>query len=262
MKQKTGYKSIPLSFNRLAVIASASVTKEKNAIHSITEVDITVPRRLIKEYSTRTGVKLSFTSYIVKCMAQTMVDHPLLNSFIKGRKQIILEDVTVTVLIERELNGEKVPEPFAIKNAQLKTCSQITTEIRAAREHSGEKLGNLSNMTWIRLIPGFLLKFFVRLADSNINLAKKYGKVAVTAIGMFDKERIWFIPHGTATVLLTVGGMYQKTEVNGDTVVENEYLCLTASFDHNIVDGAPAARFMKQLTDTIKAGELIIFPGV
>lgn len=41
------YKKIPLGFNRLAVIASASISKEKNTIHCITEADINEPRRLI-----------------------------------------------------------------------------------------------------------------------------------------------------------------------------------------------------------------------
>ena len=49
-KTKKGYKRLPLSSYRQAVIASASVTKEKNAIHSFTEVDITEPRHLIKEH--------------------------------------------------------------------------------------------------------------------------------------------------------------------------------------------------------------------
>jgi pyruvate/2-oxoglutarate dehydrogenase complex dihydrolipoamide acyltransferase (E2) component len=59
-------------------------------------------------------------------------------------------------------------------------------------------------------------------------------------------------------VFITVGGINQKIEHTGDNSIEKEYLCLTASFDHNIVDGAPAARFMKQFTETIKNGKLII----
>jgi pyruvate/2-oxoglutarate dehydrogenase complex dihydrolipoamide acyltransferase (E2) component len=89
-------------------------------------------------------------------------------------------------------------------------------------------------------------------------MAKRYGKVAVTAVGMFNKDSIWFIPHGSATVLITVGGINQKAEYIDNNYVEKEYLCLTASFDHNIVDGAPAARFMKQFTETLKSGKLII----
>jgi len=257
MKTKNGFKSIPLSSYRHAVIASASVTKEKNAIHSLTEVDITKPRQLMKEYFERTGEKLSLTAYIVTCLAQVIKQHPQLNSFIKGRKIIILDDVTISVLIEREMAGEKVPEPLAIKGAQEKSFRQIHDEIREAKNQQSDRFGSLSGSPWIRLIPNFLLKTFIRIADKNIRMAKTYGKVAVTAVGMFSKEAVWFIPHGSATVLITVGSISQKVIEFEGHYVSREHLCLTVSFDHNIVDGAPASRFMNQLVDTIKSGSLL-----
>jgi pyruvate/2-oxoglutarate dehydrogenase complex dihydrolipoamide acyltransferase (E2) component len=257
MKEPRGYKVIPLSFNRKAVIASATVTKEKNAIHCITEVDITEPRRLISEHFTQTSEKLSFTAYLVTCLVHVVKDHPEVNSFHKGRNQIMLDDISVNVLIERDIKGEKVPEPLGITKAQLKTYRQIHEEIRAAQKNSGSNLGNLAGMTWIRFIPGFLLRAFIRIADRNITMAKRYGKVCVTAVGMFNKDSVWFIPHGTATVLVTVGGISDKVVLIDDKAVNREYLCLTISFDHNIVDGAPAARFVKQFTETIRSGILI-----
>lgn len=257
MKTKIGYKSLPLGFNRQAVIASASVTREKNAIHIFTEVDITEPRRLIKEHFERTGEKLSLTAYVVTCLAQVIKEHPQLNSFIKGKRLIVLDDVTISVLIEREIVGEKVPEPIGIKQAQLKTLRQIHNEIRDAKNQQSDKLGSLSHQTWIRLIPNFLLKTFIRIADKNIHMAELYGKVAVTAVGMFSKEAIWCIPHGSATVLVTIGSISKKVvEVDG-CFVSREHLCLTVSFDHNIVDGAPASRFMNLLIETIKSGRLL-----
>ncbi len=257
MKTKNGYKSLLLSSYRKAVIASASVTKEKNAIHSFTEVDITIPRHLIKEHFERTGEKLSFTAYIVTCLAQVIKIHPELNSFIKGRKLVILDDVTVSVLIERDVAGESVPEPLAIKNAQEKSFRQINDEIRKAKKQQSDKLGSLSSTEWISYIPSFLLKTFIRIADKNIHMAKTYGKVAVTAVGMFSKEPVWFIPHGSATVLITVGSISNKVVENDGHFISLEHLCLTASFDHNIVDGAPASRFMSQLVETIKSGVLL-----
>ena len=257
MKNRIRYKSLPLSFNRQAVIASASVTREKNTIHCFTEVDITEPRRLIKAHFERTGEKLSLTAYVVTCLAQVIKEHPQLNSFIKGKRLIILHDVTISVLIEREIVGEKVPEPVGIKQAQLKTLRQIHSEIREAQKQQSNKLGSLSNQTWIRLIPNFLLKTFVRVADKNLQMAERYGKVAVTAVGMFSKEAIWFIPHGSATVLVTIGSISKKVvEVEG-CFVSREHLCITVSFDHNIVDGAPASRFMNQFIETIKSGKLL-----
>jgi pyruvate/2-oxoglutarate dehydrogenase complex dihydrolipoamide acyltransferase (E2) component len=114
MKNNKGYKSIPLTFNRRAVSASASVGKEKNTIHSIVEVDITEPRRLMCEHFEKTGEKLSLTAYVVSCLAQVVKENPQFNSFHKGRKQIILDDVTISVLIEREIKEERVPEPIGI----------------------------------------------------------------------------------------------------------------------------------------------------
>ncbi len=254
MRNGKGYKSIPLSINRRAVIASASVTKEKNAIHSFTEIDISEPRRLMKEHFDRTGEKLSLTAYIVACLAHTIRDHPQLNSFIKGRRLLTLDDITISVLIERDIEGEKVPEPIGIKRTQEKSFYQIHKEIRSAKTQEGDKLGSLSGITWIRLIPPFLLKTFIRIADRNIKMAKRYGKVAVTAVGMFSKEAVWFIPHGSATVLITIGSISHKVvEVDGRPV-SREHLCLTVSFDHNIVDGAPASRFMNQFMETVKSG--------
>ena len=210
---KKGYSSAPLSFSRKMVIASATVTKQKNAIHSFTEVDVTVPRQLIKSNFETTGEKLSFTGYIVKCLAETIKQYPHFNSFIKGRKLVTFDDITISVLTEREFDGEKIPEPVGIQQAQEKTYRQINDEIRAAQKNRSQKIGSLSNQTWIRFIPGFLLKTFVRLADTNINMAKRYGKVAVTAVGMFTNEPIWFIPHGTATVMLTVGSTVSYTHL-------------------------------------------------
>ena len=211
----------------------------------------------MKEYFERTGEKLSLTAYVVACLAQVIKEHPQLNSFIKGRRLIILDDVTVSVLIEREIAGEKAPEPIGIKQAQLKTLRQIHNEIREAKRQPSDQLGSLSGQTWIRLIPTFLLKTFIRIADQNIQMAKLYGKVAVTAVGMFSKEAIWFIPHGSATVLITVGSISQRVVEMDGCFVSREHLCITASFDHNIVDGAPASRFMNQFIETIKSGQLL-----
>jgi pyruvate/2-oxoglutarate dehydrogenase complex dihydrolipoamide acyltransferase (E2) component len=257
MTTRKGYKSIPLSFSRRAVIASATVTKDKNAIHCFTEVDITEPRDLIKKHFEKTGEKLSLTAYIVKCLSDVVKDFPQFNSFIKGRKLIILDDITVSVLIEREIAGENVPEPIGIRQAQDKNYLQIHKEIREAKKQQSNKLGSLSGQTWIRLIPGFLLRSFIRIADRNVHMAKKYGKIAVTAVGMFSKEPLWFIPHGTATVLITVGSINKKVVESDNQFVSREHLCLTVSFDHDIVDGAPASRFMNQLIETIKSGELL-----
>ena len=252
--EKRGFTSERISFNRKMVAASAAVTAGKSTIHSLCEADITLPRRMMREHFERTGEKLSFTAYIVYCLAQVMKEHPHLNAFRRGNRLITLDDVTVSVLVEREFSGERVPEPLAIEAAQRLTYKEVNERIRSAKARTDASLGGFSGMTWIRHIPGFLLKTFVRLADRNIMLAKRYGKVAVTAVGMFSREPVWFIPHGSGTVLITVGSIEKRMVFTGERHEEREFLCLTGSFDHDIVDGAPAARFMNQFLETLKSG--------
>jgi pyruvate/2-oxoglutarate dehydrogenase complex dihydrolipoamide acyltransferase (E2) component len=254
---KKGYHKEPLSFNRKVLIASASVARQKNTIHSLAKVDVSEPRRRIREHFEKTGEKLSFTAYIVKCLARVIKQHPHMNSFIRRGRLVILDDVTISVLVERELRDESIPEPMVISQAQLKTYAQITREIREAKGKRTGNLGALSGASWIRFIPAFLLRLFVRFADRNMHFAKRYGKVAVTAVGMFTSEPVWFIPHGSATVLLTVGSIERRNEWIDGAQAEREFLCLTGSFDHNVVDGAPAARFMHQLLETIKSGVIL-----
>lgn len=257
MKRENRYKKMQLSFNRRAVIASASVTSEKNSIHSFTEVDISKPRQYIKEYYESKGKKLSLTAYIVTCLARTIIKYPQFNSFISGKKVIQLNNVTISVLVERDIEGEGVPEPIGIEKAEVKSYLNIQKEIQSAKTQTDEKLGSLTGMRWLNLIPTFLLKSFIRLADKDIKMGVKYGKIAVTAVGMFSKEPIWIIPHGSPTVLASVGSIVKRVVETDTGFSLREHLCLTVSFDHNLVDGAPAARFMNDFTSLIKDGEII-----
>jgi pyruvate/2-oxoglutarate dehydrogenase complex dihydrolipoamide acyltransferase (E2) component len=254
---KKGNTSVPLSFNRKMVAASASVTARKNTFHSLAEVDISEPRRLIKAHFEKTGLKLSLTAYIVYCLAQVIRENPHLNSFIRRNRLITLDELTIGVLVEREFDGEKAPEHVSIRAAQDLTLRQINEQIREFKNQAATRLGTASGMAWIRFIPGFLLRTFVSMADRNLKMARRYGKVAVTAVGMFSREPVWFIPHGSGTVLITVGSIEQRTVFVENNQETREFLCLTASFDHDIVDGAPAARFMNQFLETVKSGRYL-----
>ena len=257
MSKEKQYSAKKISFLRRAVIASASITKQKNTIHSMTEVDITIPRNLIKEYEKNTGLRISFTGYITSCFIKAISLFPEMNSFISGNKMVRLKNITVSILVERNIDNENVPEPMVIENAEKLTCLDITKKIRSAQGNTESKLGSLTGFSWFSSIPGFLLKSFVKMADRNIKMGVKYGKLAITAAGMFSKEPLWFIPHGSATVLLTIGSIIHRVIETDGNYEKHEHLCLTASFDHDIIDGAPAARFMNELVKEIKSGDAL-----
>jgi pyruvate/2-oxoglutarate dehydrogenase complex dihydrolipoamide acyltransferase (E2) component len=262
MKKSKGYQVVPFSVNRQMVAASTSVGREQSNIHTILEVDISKLRRWIKEVKKQTGERLSLTAYITACLAKTVSEFPGFNAFRKGRKLIILDDVTISVLIEREIDGEIVPENLGIQAAQSKTFRQIHEEIRAGQKNVDGGLGELSGITWLKFIPAFLFRIFVKLASKNISMMERYGAVGVTAVGMFGlkNQALWAIPIvGGATVGVTVGGIVERPAIQEGKLESREHLCLTITFNHDIVDGAPAARFVKRFSELLMSGELLAF---
>ena len=63
----------------------------KLAIHSLVELDVTQALNLIKELK-QSGKDVSFTAWIIKCIAQGASEHPDINSYRQGRRKIILFD--------------------------------------------------------------------------------------------------------------------------------------------------------------------------
>jgi pyruvate/2-oxoglutarate dehydrogenase complex dihydrolipoamide acyltransferase (E2) component len=259
-KSEKGYRVVPFTMNRRMVAASASVAREQNNIQGLIEVDISEPRRLIREHRQRTGDRLSLTAYVTTCLARAIAEHPKLYAFRKGGKLILLDDLTIGVIVERDIAGKMVPEPFGIQAAQTKTYRQIHDEIRAAQAYADDGLGGLSGMTWLRFIPSFLFRTFIRLASQSIRIRQKSGTVGITAIGMFGNKNqaAWGIPLvGGATVSVAVGGIVERPCVRDGQLETREHLCLTVTFNHDIVDGAPAARFIKRFSELLKGGALL-----
>ena len=62
------------------------------------------------------------------------------------------------------------------------------------------------------------------------------------------------IPAGTPQLNITLGGIGVKPGVVDGQIAIRDYLSLTISFDHDIIDGAPAARFTGRLKELIESG--------
>jgi pyruvate/2-oxoglutarate dehydrogenase complex dihydrolipoamide acyltransferase (E2) component len=252
-----GARSERLGFNRRMVAAASAVNRKQNTIHFTTEVDVSIPRAVISNHRERTGERLSLTGYVTACFARTMGEFPQFNVFRKGQRLVFLDDLAISVLVERTMDGESVPEPIVIQNADRKTLREIHTAIRAAQSERPRRLGEATGTAWIRFIPAFLLRTFVRLAARSLRMQQKYGVVGVTAVGMFGGGALWAIPLSSATVTVAVGSIVKRVVLAGGSPEEREHLCLTISFNHDIVDGAPAARFIRSFSERLSSGEAL-----
>jgi pyruvate/2-oxoglutarate dehydrogenase complex dihydrolipoamide acyltransferase (E2) component len=257
VSDRLGYRIEPFSANRQAVAANSAVAREKSTIHLMTEVDITATRQLIKEHRSQTGEALSLTAYVVTCIARALADFPELNAFRNGRHLIVLDDVAVSVAFEREVDGESVPEPIAIPAVNRKTYREVNDELRAAQHRDDESVGSAMETAWTRLLPGFALRAVTRLAYRDVGVWMRYGVVGVTSVGMFGSVPMWLAPLSSSTITVSVGSIAKRLiQVEGD-LLEREQLCLTFTFDHEVVDGAPAARLVSRFAEIMSSGDEI-----
>ena len=155
--------------------------------------------------------------------------------------------------IERDVSGQKQIMPYIIRAANRKTFREIHHEIRAAQVEQMEKA--IVGFNLVLLLPIFLFKILFWMVKSYPQVAKKFrGTVELSSVGMFGKGSSWGIPPAGPTLTIIVGGIGEKPGVVDGHIATREYLSMTVTFDHDIIDGAPAARFVQRLKELIESG--------
>jgi pyruvate/2-oxoglutarate dehydrogenase complex dihydrolipoamide acyltransferase (E2) component len=238
----------------------------KRSVHAVLEVDVTDAKKLIKKYYEKTGIKISFTGWIVKCVAETMTEYKEFNAYRHGKRKIYyFDDVDIAMPIEKKYKNGRRPAAYILRKANEKTILEITEEIRKAQKQNVDEgtqvLGrDLSKFEKTVLsAPLFIKKFFLWISYKNAILKKKHmGTTGVTAIGMKGKFPGWVVPlGGTATSLFVVGGITKKPGVVKDKIMPREFLHITLTADHDLVDGGPLARFIEKLCNLLENGHFL-----
>jgi pyruvate/2-oxoglutarate dehydrogenase complex dihydrolipoamide acyltransferase (E2) component len=253
-KKLEDFEKLPFPRVRIAAVDLIDQAKKQNNIHGLTELDISKVRNFIENYKNKTSVKLSFTSFIIHCLAQAIEENKMVHAYRKSQKSLIIfDDIDVNTMIERNIEGNLMPWTYVVRAANKKSFLEIHKEIRNAKV--GEiGIGELKKrMKIYSHAPKMIRNLFWRQYKRNPHLRKRMaGTVAVTSVGMFGKTKGWGIPIAFHTLVVTVGGIYLKPVLIDEELVNHEFLSLTVSFDHDIVDGAPAARFISKFADLIE----------
>src|SRR5437879_4911423 len=133
-KRQNEYEIVPLPKSRRMLAATYPAVRRKSMTHGLIEVDVTDARQRLREYKERTGESLSFTAFIIACVARAVDENKLLNACRKGTKQLVLFDsVDVATAIESEMARWKQPIIHIIQAANKKSVTDIHRDIRAAQ---------------------------------------------------------------------------------------------------------------------------------
>ena len=252
MNNRYTTKKFPLV--RKASVDLLNAASRKNMIHAFIEADVSDVRRAIRDIWKSKGKYLSLNGYIQYCAAKAVGKQKEIQAYRNFRNQLVIfDDVDISTTIERKIGGTNEVLPTIIRSANRKTIFEISEEIRKAKEGEIDESEVFKSIKTYLAIPVFIRRFAFRLLDHSPKLMKKKaGTIMVTSANAGGSGMLWGVPVASHTLNITIGGISRKMIKTNDTFDEREYLCLTVSVDHAIVDGAPAARFVRRFLRLIE----------
>lgn len=235
-------------------------THHKPLMHGLVEVDVTRARAVIEALEARTGESLSFTAFIIGCVGRAVDEHPYVHALWNGRRHLIMfDDVDVLTWIERDVGDGTAVLPCIVRAADRRSIQQLSADIRAAQAQDLATI-DVGGAKESQVLPAWAFRPYfalvTRVGKRFPHVWKRtWGTVTLTAVGMIGEGAGWGIPPSSPSICwITVGGIGQREEDVDGRRVTRDYLNLTVSIDHNMVDAAPAARFTTRLRELIESG--------
>lgn len=252
---KERFQILPIPRQRRFSLDAGRLGRGRHIVHGLAEVDVTHARQQMRRHQAETGEKLSFTAFIITCLGQALDRHKELHAYRDWRgRLVIFENVNITTMIEANVEGRRVPMPYVLRAVNKRTFREVHDEIRAvqASPRSSQEAGF---MRWFLILPWVLRRLFYWAVMRVPQSFRRYSApVLVTAVGMFSRGASWGITRPSNTLTVTLGGIAEKPGVVDGQIAVREFLHLTVSVDHDVVDGAPIARFGNEFMHLIEQG--------
>lgn len=243
--EPAGFQVTRLSRGRLMVLDLVKFASRQPTMHGLIEVDITGVRDRL------TAVGASVTAFVAGTVGRAVEEFPQFNVRRAGRRIVSFDRVRIVVTLEGEMDG--APIPFVLDDAADKRPDEITFELRSASEGTEGEGRDYARQSLLGRLPSGLRRIGALLLSRIPRVAARFGPpVGVSSLGMFGAG--WGIPLSPMTLMVTVGGIAERPVLDRGLMENHEFLPLTLSFDHSVVDGAPAARFATRLRSLLESG--------
>ncbi len=257
MVENGGYhlESVPKS--RKLIIESCEYALKKHRMIGLFEADVTDVRKKLNRYRESTGESISFTGWIAACVGKAVGEYKQVHALMIGKKFVIFDDVNIAILVETVIEGKAYPINYILKSANKKSVLEINQEIRETQKKKEDDFTKAKENRGLDLLlsaPRFLrnLLFWRKARKDPQFISNRMGTVTITSIGMFARSGGWAIPLGMHAVSIAVGGITERPGFVEDRIERREYLSLTITLDHDVVDGAPATRFVSRLVELME----------
>jgi pyruvate dehydrogenase E2 component (dihydrolipoamide acetyltransferase) len=219
-------QSIPLRGMRKVIAERMQKSLQGSAQLTITtEVDVT--QLIDRRQEVQREFNATYTDFIVQACAHALKQHPRMNSTLDGDTIRHLEQISVGIAVALE-EGLIVP---VVQDTNRKSLRDIAQEARTLAEKA--RAGKLT----LEEVSG--------------------GTFTVSNLGMFGVDGFTPIINAPQIGILGVGRIVEKPVIYRGEVAKRSMMVLSLTFDHRIIDGAPAGAFLQTVADLLAHGNRI-----
>ena len=222
-------RSVPVAKTiRLAGKRKATAERLSYGFHTTVPVTITMDVRMEavldqrKDSHNRTGEEISITAYVVKAAAKALEEYQMINSSLEGDELRVYGDINIAVAINTP-DGLVAP---VLPQTNMKSVSEISRSIRDLTERSVQNKLVVSDLTG--------------------------GTFTVTNLGGYGVELFAPVINPPQCAILGFGRTSERPVIIEGQVRAASMTTLSLVFDHRIVDGVPAARFLQRVKELLE----------
>ncbi len=206
--------------------------QESAQVTLVTEVDGRRFHELRTELAARhepaLGFKISYNDLLIRVCAHALREHPRANASLDG--EVIRLHDAVNVGLAIEAGGDLVVAN--VKQADRKSLVEIASDLRGVVERARANQLALDDITG--------------------------GTFTISNLGLYGIDAFTPVLNPPESAILGVGALREKAVARDGEVVAQLSVTLSLTFDHRIIDGAPAARFLARIRELIEQPYLLL----
>jgi 2-oxoglutarate dehydrogenase E2 component (dihydrolipoamide succinyltransferase) len=218
---------VPMSPMRRQIAEHMVMSKHTSAhVYTVVEVEMTrvvaARERFKQEFEQRNGIKLTYTPFFIRACVEAIKELPIINSSVDGTNIVYKRDVNIGLAVALE-NGLIVP---VIKRADEKNFLGIARAVQDLADRARSKRLNVDDV--------------------------QGGTFTITNPGSFGGLLGLPIIHQPQVAILGVGAIEKRPVVRDDAIAIRQMVYLSISYDHRVIDGAVAERFMSKVKHVLE----------
>ena len=222
----TAAEDIPLRGMRKVIAERMHQSLQGSAQLTIsTEVDVT--QLIDQRQEVRQEFNVTYTDFIVQACAHALRQHPRMNTSLEGNVIHMHNDIHVGLAVALD-EGLIVP---VVRDADKKSLKDIAAEAKTLAEKARASQLKLEEVSG--------------------------GTFTVSNLGMYGVDAFTPIINAPQSGILGVGRIVEKPVIYRGEITKRSMMVLSLTFDHRVIDGAPAGAFLQTVADLLAHGNRI-----